>query len=833
VKLKALLFGSVAFCALQNSDAFAQQSALSVPETQILTSPNNSPLSTSQLVVIPTNGSPKKLGDALASGAFPGFGTTAGTAAAGNLAVQNVNLVCDNSTFNDAALSAAIATGSKQISVSAVGSLACRVSQTIALQSGQTISGVGGQPTLALVSGSVGRMFDLTGLNNVTIQNLNLDGTNAPAGSDFVRFYNTTSSRFLYNTVNAPSAQSNACVLLAQTSTDNEVGHNTFINCGGPDLIGNNAGVSRNKIHHNTSAGGVSFGFRLSNGANHNEISFNKFQNSGIEPIAISLGANNNQIIGNDVGLSGDNCISIVGDHNLIEGNHGTKCAKAGTYLWGSQNTVTGNSFLDNNTSVAGWPCIGASANYGGTGQYNSVKGNTCDDDQASPTQLGVVANVTPPTVWSAGLTVTAGQFLYYGLNNYAAGSAGMTGSTPPTCMSGSCSDGTISWTYQSTFITQAGAFFNQMWDNNVIRYAGTGPFSGVTPSVDQPLDRNGDFLLSQVYQEATTSTAIGSGGFIVDGWRFNASVSNQFVFSRATAISLPGSYYALTATSQTAFTLSSSSFFQIMDRIESTEIDKLQWGTANALPVTLDACLNTTGITGPVAFTIDSGSGAATVYVSALNVTSAGVWQCFSQTIPGATTGSWSSTPGSIAVRLAFGLSAGSAEVSSVYGWQTGSYAGPSNMAQFTAAAGNVLRVSNVCLHLAGTQCVHRSYAQELQLAGRWFYSSFLAHGQAASNQGIAGALCTVNPVAGGYPSIFIKTPTQMFGVAANEIVSTFNPSASNANWRDVTAGTDVAASVDPASAKGPSGVLLTTSVPVAAAGDVLCIHTTLDSGL
>lgn len=51
-------------------------------------------------------------------------------------------------------------------------------------------------------------------------------------------------------------------------------------------------------------------------------------------------------------------------------------------------------------------------------------------------------------TAWSAGLPVTAGQYVRNAGNGYQAVNSGTTGSTPPTVGGGNQSDGTVTWTY-------------------------------------------------------------------------------------------------------------------------------------------------------------------------------------------------------------------------------------------------------------------------------------------------------------------------------------------------------------------------------------------------
>jgi hypothetical protein len=51
-------------------------------------------------------------------------------------------------------------------------------------------------------------------------------------------------------------------------------------------------------------------------------------------------------------------------------------------------------------------------------------------------------------TAWSAGISVTQGEYVTNANNVYQAQSTGTTGATPPTQDRGAQSDGTITWIY-------------------------------------------------------------------------------------------------------------------------------------------------------------------------------------------------------------------------------------------------------------------------------------------------------------------------------------------------------------------------------------------------
>lgn len=112
------------------------------------------------------------------------------------------------------------------------------------------------------------------------------------------------------------------------------------------------------------------------------------------------------------------------------------------------------------------------------------------------------------------------------------------------------------------------------------------------------------------------------------------------------------------------------------------------------------------------------------------------------------------------------------------------------------------------------------------LPLARRYYRKTFALATAPVQNVGsVVGSIMLKNPIALGDPSEYIPFDPPMY---AAPTFTTFNPSAGNANWRDITAGADVTVSVDPGSGLGSTGVLLATSGTVATLGDILAIHYT-----
>lgn len=148
------------------------------------------------------------------------------------------------------------------------------------------------------------------------------------------------------------------------------------------------------------------------------------------------------------------------------------------------------------------------------------------------------------------------------------------------------------------------------------------------------------------------------------------------------------------------------------------------------------------------------------------------------------------------------------------------------------TAGANDWFQVDDIQLEigLAATPFERFQFAEELAQCMRHFQSSFPYGTAPAQSAGVAGSISTKNPIALGDPSAFVEFEPPM---RVAPTVTTYNPSAGNANWRDVTAAADATVSVDPGTSIGPSSVLIVTSGTVTTLGDVLCIHYSADAGI
>jgi len=214
-----------------------------------------------------------------------------------------------------------------------------------------------------------------------------------------------------------------------------------------------------NEFENNTG-----FGVLMTAGAHDNLSQGDWTLGNRIELVGISYTGFNNKIIGDSAAYTGDNCFSLSGSNNTITGSHAVDCAFTGISIAGDLDTASGNFALDNGqahnpassfynaANTNNYSGIEINAGVGGTGDNNTVVGNTVDDDQATPTQsyagniAAGYANWAAATVYAAGAYVSSGGYIYMTTAGGTSGAApGPTGTATPQ------TDGTVSWTYINT----------------------------------------------------------------------------------------------------------------------------------------------------------------------------------------------------------------------------------------------------------------------------------------------------------------------------------------------------------------------------------------------
>lgn len=339
----------------------------------------------------------------------------------------------------------------------------------------------------------------------------------------------------------------------------------------------------------------------------------------------------------------------------------------------------------------------------------------------------------------------------------------------------------------------------------------------------------NGDFLIDQINETAAVTPA--ATGYICDMWKLDtAGLGSDITLQVQNSVAPTNFLNSMKLLTASNATPTAAQYTILTHIVEGSQIADLAFGTNNATLVTITFQARSSVIgTYCVSF---RNSAANRSYIATYATTVANQWTWVSITVPGDLTGTWLTAPNTIGMNISFDMGSGSNFQSTAGTWQAGNFTGTSGAAKLVANAAATLYIANVQL-FAGNQPIPyspRPFRLELNLCQRFYQKTFQTGVAPAQNAGVSGAITVKNPIALGDPSEWWQFVPKMAGTPT---ITTYNPSAANANWRNITAVADVTVSVDPATTIGQSGVLIATSGAVATLGDILAIHASANAGL
>ena len=180
----------------------------------------------------------------------------------------------------------------------------------------------------------------------------------------------------------------------------------------------------------------------------------------------------------------------------------------------------------------------------------------------------------------------------------------------------------------------------------------------------------NGAMVISQ-YNGTSSVTPTGAA-YLIDRWQVIPSQSSKLSFQQnAGSVTPPvGFTNYLGATSLSAYSLVTSDYFLLTQKIEGFNSADLGWGTANAKTVTVSFWVRSS-LTGTFGFVLRN-SAEDRVYPASYTISAANTWEYETITIPGDTTGTWLTTNG-IGIEIDFGLGVASNISGTAGTWTTG----------------------------------------------------------------------------------------------------------------------------------------------------------------
>ena len=340
----------------------------------------------------------------------------------------------------------------------------------------------------------------------------------------------------------------------------------------------------------------------------------------------------------------------------------------------------------------------------------------------------------------------------------------------------------------------------------------------------------NGGMTISQ--RNGTSSVTItdtGANTYTLDRWYAYGNNASKFsVQQDAGAVTPPAGFTDyLGVTSLAATTVNAGDQYIIGQNIEGFNVADLGWGTANAKTVTLSFWVRSslTGtFGGALRNSADNRSYPFTYTISAANT-----WEQKSITIAGDTSGTWLVTNG-VGIKLFLGLGVGSTYNGTAGAWSSSLFTSATGATNVVSTNGATFYITGVQLEV-GTQATSFEYRQlttELQLCQRYYQKSFPISTAPAQNIGGTGAVYSQSPAASGCAPAWVNFATVMRTTPAT--ITTFNPSAANANWRNISASSDVNSQIYSSS---QSSIYIIGNTQTVGQYQIVAIHYTADAEL
>jgi hypothetical protein len=315
---------------------------------------------------------------------------------------------------------------------------------------------------------------------------------------------------------------------------------------------------------------------------------------------------------------------------------------------------------------------------------------------------------------------------------------------------------------------------------------------------IGRPAFRNliigGDFSTNP-WQRGTSFTSVANVTYTADRWVWTQSGTG--VVDIAKGVEAPTAAQAAMFTQHCfdiAVTAADTSImagdlYGVQQRIEGINTSFLGFGQSGARPVTLSFWVKSskTGMYHVALRNIAANRSYTTAYI--INV--ADTWEFKSVTIPGDTSGTWlyTNTIGIIAI---WTLAVGSNFMFTPNVWNATDVRAGSGQVNFMDAVGNHFRLALVQVEEGVGASSFEQLPQDVLLhrCRRYYRKSFALGTAAAQSVGsTVGAAFALSHVAAAAFGTRVEFDGSM---RAAPIITTYNPSAANANWRDITLGGD-----------------------------------------
>ena len=251
-----------------------------------------------------------------------------------------------------------------------------------------------------------------------------------------------------------------------------------------------------------------------------------------------------------------------------------------------------------------------------------------------------------------------------------------------------------------------------------------TTTINGVTPNAYNTMGKNriinGAMEIDQRNAGASVTLTNGTDQYCVDRYKFYRDVGGTFT-AQQSSTAPAGFSTSMVITASTGASPSASQLNFVKQDIEGFNVADLKWGTSDAKDITISFWIRSS-VTGAYAISVANNS-LGRSYVTEVTVSSANTWEQKSVTIPGDTSGTWT-TNNTAGIRLYLDLGSGSDYNATVNTWASAWDCRTSSSVTWGATTGATLYITGVQLEVGSvaTEFERRPYGTELQLCQRYF---------------------------------------------------------------------------------------------------------------
>jgi hypothetical protein len=232
----------------------------------------------------------------------------------------------------------------------------------------------------------------------------------------------------------------------------------------------------------------------------------------------------------------------------------------------------------------------------------------------------------------------------------------------------------------------------------------------------------NGAMVVDQ--RNAGASVTPANNDLTLDRWKISISQSSKFTVQQNAGSVTPPSGFTnyLGCTSSSAYSVLSTDYFLISQRIEGFNFADLNWGTANAQTVTLSFWVRSS-LTGTFGGSIENNANNRS-YPFSYTISTANTFEYKSVTIAGDTSGTWIGATNGIGAKLWFSLGAGSTVSTTAGAWAAGDYQSATGATSVVGTNGATFYLTGVQLEKGSTATSfdYRPYGTELALCQRYY---------------------------------------------------------------------------------------------------------------